>query len=341
MARKATAQDVADLVGVSRSAVSLVLNGRAEGNIAKHKQQAIIEAAKRLNYTPNAVALSLRSQRTRTFGVITWSASNGLPVGILHATLLAATEQGYLLIIFDVTGGQEDQDRALSVLADRQVDALLVIAPELVDFQPTEQMINVPTLLVNCADPRAGLTSLVPDQATAASTAAQLLIDSGHVKIGLLTCPPDTVETRLRLAGVQEAVVKSGLEALVQIADGRDTESGARAADELLAGPERPTGLICTHERLALGAVLVAARLGLQIPEDLSVVSLDDGERLAGQLAPPLTMVERPDGLIGQQAVATLLDWLGGSEQRVRQLRFVCPTAMRGSVAAPGLSLRT
>ena len=72
MARKATAQDVADLAGVSRSAVSLVLNGRAQGHIARHKQQAIIEAARRLNYTPNAVALSLRSRRTRTIGVLIW-----------------------------------------------------------------------------------------------------------------------------------------------------------------------------------------------------------------------------------------------------------------------------
>jgi LacI family transcriptional regulator len=60
--RKATAQDVADLAGVSRSAVSLVLNGRGQGNIARDKQQAIIEAARQLNYTLNAVALSLRNR---------------------------------------------------------------------------------------------------------------------------------------------------------------------------------------------------------------------------------------------------------------------------------------
>jgi transcriptional regulator with XRE-family HTH domain len=64
--RKATAQDVADLAGVSRSAVSLVLNGRGQGNIAHDKQQAIIDAARQLNYTPNAVALSLRNRRSRT-----------------------------------------------------------------------------------------------------------------------------------------------------------------------------------------------------------------------------------------------------------------------------------
>ena len=70
MVRKATAQDVADLAGVSRSAVSLVLNGRGQGNIARDKQQAIIDAARQLNYTPNAVALSLRNRRSRTIGVL-------------------------------------------------------------------------------------------------------------------------------------------------------------------------------------------------------------------------------------------------------------------------------
>ena len=101
MARKATAQDVADLAGVSRSAVSLVLNGRAKGHIASHKQQAIIEAARRLNYTPNAVALSLRSRRSRTIGVLTWPGQSGVSVPMLHATLEKATAEGYLLIFMD------------------------------------------------------------------------------------------------------------------------------------------------------------------------------------------------------------------------------------------------
>jgi len=343
MARRPTAQDVADLVGVSRSSVSLVLNGHGDGNIAPHKQQAIIEAARRLNYKPNAVALSLRSQRTRTIGTLTWSAAAGLPVAMLQAALEAAVDSDYLLLVLDTSGGDEQEARALSILQDRQVDALFVIAPELVDYQPVDLMTSVPTLLLNCADPRAGLTSLVPDESTAAATAAQLLIEAGHTRIGLLTDPPDAVLTRLRLAGVQEAVLAAELEALTQIAAGRDTESGFRAATELLSGQEPPTALICTRERLAVGAVLAAAHLGLRIPADLSVVSLDDGERLAGQLAPPLTTIERPDRLIGQQAVAMMLDWLSGDEELpVRQLSFVCPAVLRGSVArpAPPSSLR-
>jgi LacI family transcriptional regulator len=92
--RKATAQDVADLAGVSRSAVSLVLNGRAEGHIAHDKQQAIIDAARQLNYTPNAVAVSLRNWRTRTIGVLTWSSLSGFSLPMLHATLKTTTAAG-------------------------------------------------------------------------------------------------------------------------------------------------------------------------------------------------------------------------------------------------------
>jgi LacI family transcriptional regulator len=111
VARKATAQDVADLAGVSRSAVSLVLNGRAEGHIAALKQQAVLEAARLLNYTLNAVALSLRSRRSRTIGVLTWPGRSGFSLPMLHATLQKATAEGYLLIFI---GYRHDHDRAES-----------------------------------------------------------------------------------------------------------------------------------------------------------------------------------------------------------------------------------
>ena len=123
-----------DLAGVSRSAVSLVLNGRGEGNIAHDKQQAIIDAARQLNYTPNAVALSLRNRRSRTIGVLTWPGAGGFAESMLHATLQAATRAGYLLIFMDTANDRDHQNRALATLHDHQVDALLVIAPDLVAY---------------------------------------------------------------------------------------------------------------------------------------------------------------------------------------------------------------
>ena len=92
MTRRATAQDVADLAGVSRSTVSLVLNGRADGNISATKQVQVIEAARQLTYRPNAVALSLRSQRSWAIGALTWRGRGRLSRG--HAACRLAHRQG-------------------------------------------------------------------------------------------------------------------------------------------------------------------------------------------------------------------------------------------------------
>jgi LacI family transcriptional regulator len=334
--RSPTAQDVADLAGVSRSAVSLVLNGRAEGNIAPNKQKAILEAAERLNYRPNAVALSLRNQRTRTIGVLTWPNVAGPPGLILRAALQAATDAGYLLILMDTGGDQEIESQALATLRDRQVEALLVVAPDLTDYQPPEPMMSLPTILVNCADPQARVTSVVPDEAGAGAAAARILIDAGHSKIGLLAGPPDAVQTRLRVAGCHQVVAAADLDGRAQFISSCDIASAEAAARKLLEQPEPPTALICTHERLAVGAVLAAAKLQLNIPKQLSLVSLEDGEQLACQCAPQLTTIERPDRPMAGQAVSMLVERLANdAEDSVKQLLFVCPPVHRDSVAAP------
>ena len=336
MARKATAQDVADLAGVSRSAVSLVLNGRAKGHIASHKQQAIIEAARRLNYTPNAVALSLRSRRSRTIGVLTWPGQSGVSVPMLHATLEKATAEGYLLIFMDTANDRDHQSRALSTLHDRQVDALLVIAPDLIEYRPVEVMSTTPTILVNCFDPNGGLTSVVADEYAAGSAAARVLIDAGHTCIGVVAGSLDAMDSRLRLEGIEATAAAEHIDISVHIVSERDIKSGFEAASTLLLAPNAPTALICIHERLALGAVLAAASLNIAIPTELSLVSLEDGEQLGSQLVPRLTTIERPDRAMAEQAVTlTLQRFDEHSDESIQQLTFSCSAALRNSVVDP------
>ena len=337
MAHKATAQDVADLAGVSRSAVSLVLNGRAQGHIARHKQQVIIEAARRLNYTPNAVALSLRSRRTRTIGVLVWPGASGFSMPMLHATLESATAAGYLLIFMDTANDRDHQNRALATLHDRQVDALLVMAPDLISYSPVEVMSTIPTILVNCVDPNAGLTSIVADEYGAGCAAARVLIQSGHTSIGVVSGPSDAMQSRLRVAGIEQTAEAAETRRVVdpdrcQSRYQRRLRRGPYAA----AAQPRPTALICTHERLAVGAVLAAANLGVRIPADLSLVSLDDGEHLAAQLVPRLATIERPDRAMAEQAVTMTLErFEDETERSIQQLTFSCSPILRDSVARP------
>jgi LacI family transcriptional regulator len=337
VAHKATAQDVADLAGVSRSAVSLVLNGRAQGHIARDKQQAIIEAARRLNYTPNAVALSLRSQRTRTIGVLTWPGKSGFSVPMLHAALEKATAEGYLLIFMDTANDRDHQSRALATLHDHQVDALLVIAPDLVEYRPADVMSTIPTILVNCVDPTRRLTSIVADEYAAGAAAARVLIKAGHRRIGVVAGSLEALDSRLRLQGVEATAAAGHADLLVQKVANRDITCGFEATSALLLGPGAPTGLICLHERLAAGAALAAANLRVAVPNDLSLVSLEDGEQLASQLVPRLTTIERPDRAIAEKAVMlTLQRCEDDGDQSAEQLTFGCSAMARQSVIGPG-----
>ncbi len=338
MGRRVTAQDVADLAGVSRSSVSVVLNGRAQGNISAAKQKTIMEAAHQLDYRPNALAMSLRSRRTLTIGVLTWRGALGFPEELLHAAGEAATEAGYLLIMMDATHDAERESRAVATLLDRQVDGFLVIAPELVEYRRLEIMAGVPTILVNAADPDGAVSSIVPDEFGAAVSAATILVEGGHVRIGLLTDGAGTLQVRNRVAGVHAALLGAGLPAPLLLPADRDINAGAARVREALRSAEPPTGLVCCHERLALGAVLAAAELQVAIPAGLSLVSLDDGERLAAGLVPALTTVQRPDQVMAEHAVRMLVaDLNSGTESEVRRLTFHCPTQFHVSTGpAPG-----
>lgn len=334
MARRATAQDVANLVGVSRSSVSLVLNGRAEGNISPAKQQAILEAAGQLNYRPNALAKSLRSHRTFTLGFLTWMGPSGFPQMLLHTACERATAAGFVSIWMDTGRDPDREAHAISSLLDRQVDAVLVVAPELIDYDPPEALAGTRTLLINCHDPGRRVTSVVPDEFGGGGRAAQILMDGGHTRIALLTEENATAQRQDRVAGVRAALAQAGQPApvLVPAADLRDGTTAIRAA---LAGPAPPTAVICTRERLALATVLAAAELQLRIPDDLSLISLEDGEQLAADLVPAVATIQRPDSAMAEEAVALLLaDLTGERDSGVRQLSFVCPPQLRASVGA-------
>lgn len=330
MTRRATAQDVADLAGVSRSTVSLVLNGRAEGNISRAKQEAVRDAARQLRYTPNAVALSLRNKRTATIGVLTWPDRRQMPLALLGAVYTAASSAGYLLMMVDAVRrpGQVD------TLLDRRVDGFVVVAPELTDFLLPEAVAATPTVMVNCFDPTLGSSSLVPDEVGAGTSAARRLIDAGHRRLGVLAGSEGLASER-RVQGAREAAAASGLPAPTVVRAGHTIADGYVTTRRLLEISDPPSGLVCTHERLTLGALLAVAELGLQVPDDLSLVSLDDGEDLAGPLVPSVDLVARPDAAIAAHAFNLLVEQLRQEDPAPRQLAFVCPLQPGASVGAP------
>jgi LacI family transcriptional regulator len=254
MTRRATAQDVADLAGVSRSAVSLVLNGRAQGLVSAAKQEAVRAAARQLDYTPNAVAQSLRTSRTRILGVLTWRGVGGLPLHLMASALQTSLDHGYKLIKMYAEPTETDQRRALATLGNQQVDGMLVVAPEMCEYEAVEALSAAPVVLLNCRDPRQQLTAVVPDEVGAGRGAVQVLLDHGHRDIALLSGPSSHFQTGLRTAGAVQALTAAGLPAWHLETDDLRIDAGLAAATTLLAADRPPSAVVCTNERLAVGS---------------------------------------------------------------------------------------
>lgn len=335
MGRKATSQDVAERAGVSRAAVSLVLNGRGDGNIAAAKQEAIRLAARELNYTPNSAARSLRAQRTHTIGVVTdWIATSAFGGGQLAGAIEVAREAGYLLLVLDTHGDDGRGEAAFELLLARQVDGLMFAAMSMRPYRAPAAMRELPAVLTNSFEPDHALTGVCCDEVAGGRAAAQVLLDHGHRDVRMICGTPDEVATRLRIQGYREALTAAGMRPPEPVPGGWTIRDGYRAGRELLAGPDRPTGLVCPNDRAAAGVVLAARDLGIGVPGDLSVVGYDDDEHVAGVMVPALTTVAIPQVTMGAEGMRLLLAQIDGSRSAPEQVLVPCPLIERESVAA-------
>lgn len=321
MNRKATALDVAKRAGVSRSAVSLVLNGRGDGNVAKESQDRIRAAALELNYSPNAIALSLRNQRSRVIGIL----SDEVVVSPFDGNIIGgaddiARSRGFVTVVMDTERDSARDAGAIETLLDRQVDGLMYVTVGLKPIDVPQGMLRVPSVLANCYDalPQPQLHHVIPDEVTGGREAAEHLLQLGHRDIALLAGYEDSPAAPLRVQGYRDAHAAANVPLRSDriFMAGWDIDAGYHGAMKLLDGvspAERPTAIMCANDRLAVGVMLAAARLGLSVPDDLSVMGYDDETRIADTMVPSLTTMALPLREIGRAAMTTLLDAIEGT----------------------------
>ena len=342
--RRVRAADVAAAAGVSPTAVSFVLNGRDGGNISPETAKRILETAERLGYEPHHVARSLRSRTTHSIGLFTDAVGSPFAGRLLAGASEQAISLGHVLLVMDLNGGEAAETRAIRELERRQVDALIYACMgfQVLSRTPVAQL---PLILANCTSERADELSVYPDDAYGATHALEHLADLGHRRVVMLSGnwtpladakSAGNISGPLRRDAFLAAARRRGVDASY-VEAGWQIDSGYHAAMGVLDRPrdQRPTALFAITDRVAVGAMLAAARLGIAVPGDLSIVGFDDQEQMADCTVPPLTTMALPHVRMGEEAVAMAIAAAAGDVVEPRRRALPCELLVRESTAPP------
>jgi LacI family transcriptional regulator len=347
MAEMVTLRDIAEQVGVSVSAVSLVLNDRARGRIRADVAVRIRAVADELGYVPNLLARGLKTRQSLTIGLVSDGVASIPFAGqMLAGAQLAAAEQDYLLMLIDTVGHPEVEGPATRALLQRNIEALIIAAEFHRDVELPLVPNSLPIVVLDGRpkDPHAVADWVVPDEVGGARAATERLLAAGHRRIAFCgIADASFVARELRRTGYEKALEAYGVgldpSLIVEAAD--PTAAAGRApALELLRRPDRPTAVFCFSDRIAMGFYQVADQLGLDIPGDLSVVGFDNHQFVAESLLPSLTTIQLPHRAMGEWAAEQAIarsrgDTRPESGTAPAHRLMPCPVVERSSVAPP------
>lgn len=330
--------DVARKCGYSKTTVS---RAYAEPDSVSEKAKLkIYAAAKSLNYTPNAIARAMVRQRTENIAFIIHEKQSPAVLNpfyspILEAVMRESASRNYS--VFVVT----NQDVLLpngEVYIKKQMDGVIFVgeASPAIIGRLREQ--KIPVVLLNNVLDMPDLLCITTSHYEGAVSAVDHLCERGHRKIGLLAGQFSPQVNEARYQGYVDALSRRGMEINPQYILEIDPtlEAGEGAMSRLLELEDRPTGVFCTNDTVAAGAMKAVIRAGLRIPEDVAVVGFDDSS-VSRIVEPELTTVRIDMDRMGRLAAEKLFDLIEGIPSA--ETRIVIPTELvvrsssqRGSV---------
>lgn len=333
----ATMKDVAQLAGVSTATVSRALMNpeKVSSSTRKRVEDAVLEAG----YSPNSLARNLRRNESKTIVAIVPDICDPYFTEIIRGIEDAAMEHGYLVLLGD-SGQQKKRESSLvNLVFTKQADGMLLLGTDLpFDVSKPEQK-NLPPMVMACEfAPELELPTVHIDNLTSAFEAVNYLTQLGHKRIAQISGPEEATLCKFRHQGYQQALRRAGITMNPHYCTYGDFtfEAGAKALRQLLALSEPPTAIFSHNDSMAIGAIKEAKKLGLRVPQDISVVGFDDIQ-FALYCDPPLTTISQPRYEIGRQAMLMMLDLLRGQEVGAGSRLLETKLVVRESAAPPRL----
>jgi LacI family transcriptional regulator len=332
----ATIKDVALRAGVSVTTVSHVVNETR--HVSAEVRERVEGAIRDPGYVPSAVARSLKSNNTRTVGMLIPNSSNPYFAEIVRVVEDRCYAAGYTLVLCNTDDEPRRQGVYLQVLSERRIDGLIVVSTgDDASVAKLLRGLRMPVVLVDreIDDPACDLVESAHMHGGLLAT--RHLVSLGHTRIACIGGPAGLAPSEQRIEGWRMGLAEAGLSPAAGVAEllwhgGFTSQGGYEAMHAIARTASPPSAVFVCNDLMAIGALRAAHESELRVPDALSVVGFDDIE-LSSFTSPPLTTVAQPKARIGALAVDMLLERIGGRRYEPRKVMLQPELHVRGSTA--------
>lgn len=312
-------KDVAKKAGVSIATVSRVLNDIDVVN--EETKKKVVDAIKELGYRPNIVARSLKTQRTKTIGILVPDISSQIYPEIVRGAEDVANIYDYNIILCNSDYDMDKEKEYLRVLKEKMVDGLLYMSISL--EKETVDLVNeldLKTILVETKDEDGSFPSVTIDNVKAMYDSTKFTIDKGAKNIAFIGTRQDKVNafTR-RFEGYEKALNDNGFEVdeALTYFDGFKVKTGYHGVEKFLTSGKKFDAIVCSSDDIAMGAINALRDNGLRVPEDVSVMGFSNIS-MSDVFYPKITTVAEPMYDMGSIAMRMLIKILNKKEMDQR-----------------------
>lgn len=331
MKQRITLKEISKKLNVSISTVSKALSNSPE--ISDKTKEVIKAFAKQHNYKPNNIALSLKNQKTKNIGIIVPEIVHHFFSSIINGVERYATEKGYTVVVCLSDESFDKEVITTEMLANGSIDGFIMSlskeTQEKQDFHHLKEVINqgMPLVMVDRVTDNIDCDKVIIDDAQGAFNAVKYLIEKGAKKIGLITMPDYLSVGQLRTQGYIEALKNAGIKVDPKHILKLEELSGGQAEIKEFIEKNKFDAVFGVTEYFAVTAMKVAQKMGMQVPEDFSVIGFTDG--IISQCASPtLTTVSQHGEDIGRQAAVMLINRLENGNEETEYHTHVLKTTL-------------
>jgi LacI family transcriptional regulator len=310
--KRPTLKDIAREVGVHASTISRALNGASAHAVSPDLACKIWRASKRHGYMPNAAAVMLKTNRSRTVGVVIPDITDPVFPPIIRGIEDGLARHRYVAILANTDGDPQRQVQAIETLRRRGIDGLIVASAQRHDQDVSRLTAGMAVVTVSrrTEDPR--FSSVVHDEDDGMRRIVAHLASLGHQRIAAIAGPQSVSTGYNRYAAYVRHSQGLGLvtdRTLAAFACAFNEMEGERCAERLLGAGRSFTAIVCANDRLAVGAITALRRHGVDCPRDASITGYND-MALVDRLSPALTTVRVDHYRSGVEAAEMIVDIL-------------------------------